>query len=56
MKIGMLTGLWFVDEGATLMESLRRATVLAGRDLPALSDEGLRGPRWADDGSRERKS
>jgi sugar phosphate isomerase/epimerase len=28
MKIGMLTGLWFVAEGATLVESLRRAAAL----------------------------
>jgi len=28
MKIGMLTGLWFVAEGATLIHSLRRAATL----------------------------
>ena len=31
MKIGMLTGLWFVAEGATLIHSLRRAAALGFR-------------------------
>jgi len=31
MKIGMLTGLWFVADGATLIKSLRRAAALGFR-------------------------
>lgn len=31
MKIGMLTGVWFVADGATLVKSLRRAAVLGFR-------------------------